>query len=99
MVKRKFERVWITFMKITISQKDKKISVEFHHPKPLLDKEGKGRLVVNRFIIAKADEFLSVIDKFIRKRKIGPIGHMEFHNAGILTERTIRVIMQGLSFS
>ena len=81
-------------MTIIVSQQDKKISIEFHRGK-----------IADKFIIAKADEFLNVIDKFIRKHKICPIsrigqmGPIEFHNVGLLTERTIRVIMRGLSFS
>ncbi len=100
-------------MKITVSQQDKKISVEFHHPKPLLGKEGKGRLVVDKFVIDKAEDFLGVVDRLVKKRKMkveslqkaslefsaqgGPASGWK--NTGMLTERVVRAIMLGLKFS
>ena len=106
-------------MKIKIIQKDKKLLVTFESGK-----------LVDKFTIAKAEDFLGVVDrvvklwqsrqrrlkrrgrpkfyypvdKFLRKRKIslisliGQIGHIEFKNTGILTERVIRAIMLGLCF-
>ena len=79
-------------MKIIVSQQDREIRVVFQNKK--LEK---------KFIIAKADEFLECVDKFIRKNKIRTEAFdnavLEFHNVGLLTERTVRVIIQGLSFS
>ena len=80
-------------MKIKIIQKDKKLLVTFESGK-----------LVDKFTIAKAEDFLGVVDRFIKKRKIslisliGQIGHIEFKNTGILTERVIRAIMLGLCF-
>jgi len=90
-------------MKIVISQKNpsaphkyagqkgKKIFVEFHHGKR-----------VEKYAIDKADEFLACVDKFIGKSKIGvkalKNAGLELNNLGLLTERTIRAIMLGLSF-
>ena len=80
-------------MRITVFQQDKKISVNFIH-----------KDIVDKYAIDRAEEFLVCIDKLLRKRKIslisfiGQIGHIEFKNAGILTERVIRVIILGLSF-
>ncbi|HAJ44512.1 MAG: hypothetical protein UV53_C0024G0006 [Candidatus Azambacteria bacterium GW2011_GWE1_42_9] len=81
-------------MKIITTQKSGQLEVIF-----------KNKNLEESFVVAKADEFLNVIDKFIGKHKICPIGRIgqmgpiEFYNVGLLTERTIRVIMQGLSFS
>lgn len=80
-------------MKIIVSQQDKKISVSFIY-----------KDVVDKFVIAKAEDFLGVVDRFVKKRKIGLIGfigqtgYIEFKNTGILTERVVRAIMLGLSF-
>jgi len=80
-------------LKIKIIQKDKKLLVTFESGK-----------LVDKFTIAKAEDFLGVVDRFIKKRKIslisliGQIGHIEFKNTGILTERVIRAIMLGLCF-
>ena len=83
-------------MKIIISQQNKKILITL--------KSGK---IVDKYLLDKAEEFLTVIDKFFRKcriRKIrrigqiGPIGHIEFENTGVLTERIIRSIIAGLRF-
>ncbi|MBI4919711.1 hypothetical protein HY838_00175 [Candidatus Azambacteria bacterium] len=78
-------------MKIIVSGKNKKIAIEFHRGK-----------VVDKYIIDKADDFLSVVDKFVKKSKIG-LKSLEkvdlvFENVGLLTERVIRAIMTGLSF-
>ena len=49
-------------------------------------------------------KFYYPVDKFLRKRKIslisfiGQIGHIEFKNTSILTERIIRSIILGLCF-
>jgi len=90
-------------LKIIISQQNKKILITL--------KSGK---VVDKYRVDKAEEFLTVIDKFFRKcriRKIrrigrisrighiGQIGHIEFENTGVLTERIIRSIIAGLRFS
>ncbi len=78
-------------MKIIVSQQDKKISVSFIH-----------KDVVDKFVIAKAEDFLGVVDRFVKKRKIsfiGQTGRIEFKNTGILTERVVRAIMLGLKFS
>lgn len=77
-------------LKIKIIQKDKKILVTFE--------SGKS---VDNYVIDKAEDFLSALDRFIRKRKIGPIGQIgpiEFVNTGLLTERIIRAIIIGLRF-
>ena len=91
------------FMTITVSQQNKKISIKFYHPKPLLDKEGrKGRLIVESFVVDKSDEFLSCIDRMVIKNKMKletlRNAQLEFQNTGLLTERIIRVIILGLSF-
>jgi len=90
-------------MKIIVSQQNKKLLITFEPPQPLLTKEGKkGRLIVDNYSIAKADGFLLVIDKFIKRRKIGLAtlkkANLRFDNVGLLTERTIRAIMLGLGF-
>ena len=77
-------------MKITVSQHGKKLIIEFQ----------AGRLT-DKYYIDKAEDFLICIDKFVRKRKISiisPIGHIEFENTGILTERVTRAIIGGLGF-
>ena len=86
-------------MKIVVSQQNKKITIKFYHPKPLLDKEGrKGRLVVDTFIVDKSDEFLECVDKLKLSAENWKNARVEFKNAGLLTERIIRVIILGLSF-
>ena len=81
----------VCFMKITVSQQDKKISVNFIH-----------KDVVDKFVIDKAEEFLVCVDKLLKKHHTVKINwksaDLEFHNTGILTERTIRAIMLGLCF-
>jgi len=78
-------------MKIIISQQGKKISVNF------IRKD-----VVDKFVIDKAEDFLGVVDRFIRKSRIGLVSlrkaDLEFENTGMLTERVIRAIILGLSF-
>lgn len=77
-------------MKIIVSQNNKKIIIAF--------KSGK---VVDNYVIDKADEFLLALDRFLKKRKIRPIGHIghiKFENTGVLTERIIRAIIVGLRF-
>ena len=78
-------------MKIKIIQKDKKLLVTFESGK-----------LVDKFTIAKAEDFLGVVDRFIKKRKIDLVSlrkaDLKFENAGILTERVIRAIMLGLCF-
>ncbi len=74
-------------MNITVSQHGKKIIAEFHYGKSM-----------NKYLLDKAEDFLVTIDRFIMKRKISSIGHIEFHNTGILTERIIRAIIAGLRF-
>lgn len=81
-------------MKIVVSQQDKKLNVKFC--------QGK---LVDKHEIDKAEDFLVAVDKFFKKRKIRPtglirgqIGHIEFENTGILTERVIKAIIMGLRF-
>ncbi len=79
-------------MKIIVSQQDKKLSVTF-----------KDKKLEESFVIDKAEEFLGVIDKFIKRRKIGLAtlkkADLKFDNVGLLTERTIRAIILGLSIN
>jgi len=78
-------------MKIIVSQQDKKISVNFIH-----------KDVVDKFVIDKAEDFLGVVDRFIRKSRIKLISfnkvRLGFYNTGLLTERVVRAIILGLSF-
>jgi len=74
-------------MTITISQQNKKISIEFCRG-----------MVVDRFIIAKSDEFLECVDKLKLSAENWKNARLEFKNTGLLTERIIRVIILGLSF-
>lgn len=78
-------------MKIIVSQQDKKILIEFHHGK-----------IVDNYSVDKADEFINILDRFIRKRKISfallKKAVLEFVNTGVLTERVIRSIIIGLRF-
>lgn len=79
-------------MKIIVSQQGKKIDIEFH--------QGK---IVDNYSVDKAEDFLAALDRFIKKRKISLAllkkAVLEFVNTGVLTERVIRAIMLGLSFS
>ncbi len=78
-------------MKITISQQGKKLLVSF--------KSGK---VVDNYAIDKADGFLNVLDKFLKKsdnlKSAVAKASFEFVNVGVLTERIIRSIIIGLRF-
>ena len=78
-------------MKIIVSQQGKKLIIEFHH--------GNG---IDKYLLDKAENFLMVIDKFIRKRKLNikffKNAKLEFKNTGLLTERVIRAIIGGLGF-
>ena len=78
-------------MKIIISQQGKKLSIIF--------KDGK---IVDKYAIAKAEEFLVCVDKLLKKHHTVKIDwknvRLEFHNTGLLTERIIRSIILGLRF-
>jgi len=78
-------------MKIIVSQQGKKLNIEFC--------QGK---IVDRYTIDKAEDFLDVLDKFIKKRKIDLVSlrkaSLRFENFGLLTERVIRAIMLGIGF-
>ena len=85
-------------MKIIVSQQDLPAG---RHGKKLLISFISGK-TVDKYKVDKADDFLAVLDRFFRKRRIkkirriGPvrlIGPM-----GMLTERIIRAIMLGLRF-
>ena len=80
------------FMKITIAKQDKKILIKF-----------KDKNLEKSFIVDKSDEFLSCIDVLVKKNKIKletlRNARVEFENAGLLTERIIRVIILGLSIN
>ncbi len=93
-------------MKITISQQDKKILIKFFYSdarhrrgrSPDLDSDGTVGVCVG---VDRAEDFLLVVDKFLKKHKIRPIGqigHIEFKNTGLLTERIIKAIIAGLRF-
>ena len=80
-------------MKIIVSQQDKKINISF-----------KDKKMEESFVVAKADEFLICVDKLLKKHHTVKISgfrdaKLEFHNSGLLTERVIRSIILGLSFS
>ena len=79
-------------MKILVNQTKNKINIEFQN----------GNAAVYKCAIAKAEGFLDVLDRFIKKRKIELVSlrraRLEFRNVGLLTERTIRAIMLGLGF-
>ena len=76
-------------MKILVNQTKNKIIVEFHYGGD-----------VYKCTIDKAEEFLGVVDRFIKKRKIDLVSlrkaDLKFENTGILTERVTRAIMLGL---
>jgi len=80
-------------VKIIVSQQGGKINITF-----------KGKNLEESFVVAQAEDFLACVDKLIRKRRISPtglirhIGHIEFYNTGLLTERIIRSIILGLCF-
>lgn len=86
-------------MRVTVSQQDlpagrhgKKISIEF--------KRGNG---VDNYVIDKADEFISAVDKFLKRHNNlkSPVlnADLKFVNVSILTERIIRATIAGLRFS
>jgi len=91
------------FMRIIVSQQGKKILITLGSERVAAHKVGEPRPEksgrVDKFIVDKAEDFLTVVDKFLRRRNIGRIGRIEFENTGILTERVIRSIMLGLRFS
>lgn len=78
-------------MKIIISQRDKKLLITFQ--------QGDA---VDSYYVDKADGFLDVLDRFIKKRKMNLTllkkSQLKFENVGLLTERVIRAIMLGLGF-
>lgn len=80
-------------MKITVSQKEKKLEVIFE----------KGE-IVDKYAIDKSDEFLACVDKLIKKHHTIQISDLknaklEFCGVGLLTERVVGVIMSGLYFN
>ena len=85
-------------MKIIVSQQDKKILIEFY--------DGSGVDPSTSLRINKSEDFLLVLDKFLNKSRIRPIGRIgpigpikiKFQNTSILTERVIRAIIAGLKF-
>jgi len=96
-------------MKIIVSQQNKKLIIEFKHGKVvdkyLLDKAEEFLLALDTSTqLSVNPERSRRIDKFLRRRNIrpishiGPIGHIEFENTGVLTERIIRSIIAGLRF-
>jgi len=78
-------------MKIIVFQQNKRIKITFRQSD-----------IVDSYEVAKAEGFLDVLDRFIKKRKIELVSlrraRLEFRNVGLLTERTIRAIMLGLGF-
>jgi len=78
-------------MKIVVEQNNKRIKITFQQ-----------NSVVGSYEIAKAEDFLGVLDRFIKKRKINftvlKNPEFEFSNAGFLTERVIKAIVLGLGF-
>jgi len=74
-------------MKVIVSQQNKKIFIGFCRG-----------MVVDRFIVAKSDEFLNCADKLKLSAENWKNIRLEFRGAGLLTERIIRVIILGLSF-
>ncbi|MFA4830774.1 MAG: hypothetical protein WC618_01180 [Patescibacteria group bacterium] len=80
-------------MRIIVSQKEKKIEIIFENGK-----------IIDKYTIAKAEEFLGCVDKFLKKYYTVKISDfrdvkLEFHNIGLLTERVVKAIMLGLKFS
>jgi hypothetical protein len=80
-------------MKIIVSQQqNKKITIEFHYGG-----------VVETYSIDRAEDFLVIVDKFLKKSNneltIIKNTELEFVNTGVLTERIIRSIIVGLNFS
>ena len=78
-------------MNIIVSQQNKKILITF-----------KSGNVVDNYAIDKADSFVNVLDRFVKKRKMKLAvlkkANLEFIGTGILTERIIGAIMKGLNF-
>lgn len=77
-------------MKIIVSQQGKNLLVTFE--------QGK---TADSYFIAKTEDFLVCVDKFVKKRKVritSPIRHVEFENTGLLTERAIMATIGGLRF-
>ena len=74
-------------MKITIAQQNKKIQIVF-----------KDKNLEKNFVVDKSDEFLECADKLKLPAENWKNARVEFKNAGLLTERIIRVIILGLSF-
>ena len=79
-------------MKIIVSQRDKKILITFEIGK-----------VVDKCSIDRAEDFLTAVDKFLKKPIIGledfaKNARLEFVNVSLLTERIIRSIILGLRF-
>ena len=85
-------------MKIIVSQQDLPAG---RHGKKLLISFISGK-TVDKYKVDKADDFLAVLDRFFRKRKIRTMGQMGpirlIGPIGVLTERIIRAIMLGLRF-
>jgi len=81
-------------MKVIVSQENKKILIEFCHGK-----------IVDSYSIDKTEEFLVCIDNLLKKRHTVKISdfrdaRLEFEGkVGMLTERVVRAIILGLSFS
>ncbi len=81
-------------MKVIISQQGKKLEIIFENGK-----------VVDKYTINKAEEFLVCVDKLLKKHHTVKISgfrdaKLKFEGeVGILTERVVRAIMLGLSFS
>lgn len=81
-------------MKIIVSQQqNKRIKITFQQSD-----------IVDSYEVDKAEEFLVCVDKLLKKRHTIKVSdfrdaELEFHNTGILTERVIKSIILGLSFS
>lgn len=82
-------------MKIIVAQQDKKLEIIFN--------DSRNWAYVDKFVIDKADEFLVCVDKLTKKHHTAKISwkdvKLEFRSTGLLTERIIRAIVLGLSFS
>lgn len=76
-------------MQVVVSQQSEKLLITL--------KSGK---LVDKYRVDKADEFINVVDKFLKKSKMKieslQKADLEFVNTGMLTERIIRSIMLGL---